>query len=170
MRYALIDTDLGLFGLGWSVAGVARMALPDAEAGHAERFRRYEAAEPNPDLKARVTAYAAGEEIHFDDVPLDLGDVGEFERQVYAIARAQHWGTTTSYGDIARKLGDVALSRAVGQALGRNPIPLIIPCHRVLAANDSIGGFSAPGGRQTKRRMLALERASLPSGQFSLGI
>ena len=88
--------------------------------------------------------------MEFDQVPLDLGGVPPFHRAVYADILMLGWGETTTYGDIARRLGDVGLARAVGQALGANPIPLIVPCHRVLASNGKTGGFSAPGGVRPK--------------------
>ena len=98
-----------------------------------------------------------------------LGNVPKFNRRCYDDIRALGWGETTTYGAIARRLGDVALSRAVGAAMGANPIPLIVPCHRVLASDGRSGGFSAPGGVEAKLRMLALEHATSPTGQFSLG-
>lgn len=171
MKYALIDTALGTMGLGWTDAGVAQFALPSSDRAVTER-RMAKAAEPGePDgaLAERIVAYGEGGRIEFDDVPLDLGGQPEFHLKVYADILALHWGETTTYGDIARRLGDITLSRAVGQALGRNPIPLIVPCHRVLAADGRTGGFSAPGGAGAKMRMLALERAADPRGQFSLG-
>ena len=93
----------------------------------------------------------------------------EFHRRCYDDIRQVRWGCTTSYGEIARRLGDVQLSRAVGQAMGANPIPLILPCHRVLAAAGRAGGFSAPGGVATKMKMLAMEQAAAPGGQYAFG-
>lgn len=153
--------------IGWTDAGVARFALPPADGAMARWSA--EAGEPDAALVRRIVAYGAGERMAFDDVPLDLVGQPEFHLRVYADILALRWGETTTYGDIARRLGDVAVSRAVGQALGRNPIPLIVPCHRVLAADGRTGGFSAPGGASAKMRMLALERAADPRGQYSLG-
>ncbi|BCW90382.1 Methylated-DNA--protein-cysteine methyltransferase [Alphaproteobacteria bacterium SO-S41] len=99
------------------------------------------------------------EVVDFADAPLDWSVVGAFERKVYDIARRIAPGETRTYGEIARELGDLALSRAVGQALGANPFPPIVPCHRVLASGGKTGGFSAPGGIETKFRMLEIERA-----------
>jgi methylated-DNA-[protein]-cysteine S-methyltransferase len=169
MNHALIDTAIGTVGLAWSEAGVARFALPSGDRGAIQRrMEKYgEAAPPQHELVRRILAYGRGERVEFDDVPLDLAGQPAFHRQVYADIVKLRWGETTTYGDIARRLGDVTLSRAVGQALGRNPIPLIIPCHRVLAAAGRTGGFSAPGGVGAKMRMLALEHASDPAGQFT---
>jgi methylated-DNA-[protein]-cysteine S-methyltransferase len=159
MHYALIDTAIGTMGLGWTPKGVARFALPAADSAFTARriARDAEAADPDQALVRRIVAYAEGEHIEFDDIPLDLDGQPDFHMQVYADILKLHWGETTTYGEIARRLGDVQLSRAVGQALGHNPIPLIVPCHRVLAANSKTGGFSAPGGVTSKLRMLALE-------------
>jgi methylated-DNA-[protein]-cysteine S-methyltransferase len=171
MKYALIDTALGAMGIGWTEAGVARFLLPSSDRDATERklAKAAKPGEPDPALSDRILAYGQGKRIEFDDVRLDLDGQPEFHLKVYDDILKLHWGETTTYGDIARRLGDVTLSRAVGQALGRNPIPLIVPCHRVLAADGRTGGFSAPGGAGSKMRMLALERAADPHGQFSLG-
>jgi methylated-DNA-[protein]-cysteine S-methyltransferase len=92
-----------------------------------------------------------------------MARVPAFDRRVYEVARAIAPGETLSYGDVATRLGDPAAAREVGQALGRNPFPVIVPCHRVVAAGSRLGGFSAPGGAATKRRLLAIEAAHAPS-------
>lgn len=104
-----------------------------------------------------IAAYGEGEEIDFSATILDLAGVPDFHRAVYADILNIGWGQATTYGEIAMRLGDLKLSRAVGQAMGRNPIPLIVPCHRVLASGGRPGGFSAPGGTASKLKMLALE-------------
>ncbi len=172
MQYSVIDTAIGAMGLGWTERGVARFALPGADRCSTERRMAKGGAvpgTPDAELVARIIAYAEGERVEFADIPLDLGGVPDFNRLVYDDILKLRWGETTSYGDIARRLGDVNLSRAVGKALGDNPIPLIVPCHRVLGADGKAGGFSAPGGVSSKMRMLALEKAASPSGQFSFG-
>jgi len=108
-----------------------------------------------------IIALLEGEARDLSDVPLDLDDVPEFHRKVYDAARTIKPGTTLSYGEIAARLGEPDSARAVGQALGRNPIPIIVPCHRVLAADGGTGGFSAPGGTSTKLRLLVIEGARL---------
>jgi len=170
MKYAAIDTALGTMGIGWTDAGIARFALPPADGAIARWAGDAWAGEPDAVLVERIVAYGRGERIEFDDVPLDLGRQPPLHQAVYDDILRLRWGETTTYGDIARRLGDVTLARAVGQALGRNPIPLIVPCHRVLAANGRTGGFSAPGGASAKMRMLALEQAADPRVQYSLGI
>ena len=175
VKYCLIDTEIGTFGLGWTEKGIARASLPDAKAGSvAQRMAKYGSQSAAPEeeiaeLVANIQAYGRGERIEFDEVPLDLDAQPDFHRRVYEDILTLKWGETTTYGDIARRLGDVLLSRAVGQALGANPIPLIVPCHRVLASNGKAGGFSAPGGVSSKMKMLSLERAASPEGQFSFG-
>ncbi len=171
MKYALIDTAIGTMGLGWTAAGVARLALPAADSETARRHIARDAvpAEPDPALAARIVAYGEGEHVEFDDVPLDPAGLQDFALAVYDDIRRLRWGETTTYGEIARRLGDVQLSRAVGQALGANPIPLIIPCHRVLAAGGKHGGFSAPGGVSSKLRMLRLEGVAVDPPQMVFG-
>ena len=175
MRYALIDTALGTFGLAWTERGVARVALPGADRRKTEMWISRDPAVPGfPDgalanLPDRIRRYAEGDKIDFSDVPLDLEHLPEFNRACYAELLKIGYGATTTYGDIARTLGDVAQSRAVGQAMGANPIPLIIPCHRVLAADGRTGGFSSPGGVTAKMKMLALEHAASPTGQYAFG-
>ncbi len=175
MKYCLIDTEIGTFGLGWTEKGIARAALPDSKAGAvAQRMAKFGSQSAAPEeeiaeLVADIQAYGRGERIEFDEVPLDLDGQSEFHRRVYEAILTLGWGETTTYGDIARRLGDVALSRAVGAALGANPVPLIVPCHRVLGSHGKSGGFSAPGGAGSKMKMLALEKAASPEGQFSFG-
>lgn len=167
------DTALGTFALVWTDRGLQRVYLPGSDAAALdEKLSRLgaEPAEPTNAISAlmdQIEDYADGVAVDFSAVPLDLQNVPQFHRRCYAILQTIGWGQTTTYGDIARQLGDVTLSRAVGQAMGANPIPLVIPCHRVLAAGGA-GGFSAPGGTETKRIMLALEGVSMgaPPGQM----
>ena len=177
METAIFDTELGLFGIGWTEVGLARVQLPglDVEA-LSRRINRDGgvAGEPSRAIAAlmdRIEDYAAGEAVAFDDVKLDLAGVPPFHAKVYEALLTWGWGQTTTYGQLARALGDVTLSRAVGQAMGANPMPLVIPCHRVLASNGKPGGFSAPGGAESKLRMLALEGVTVgaPAGQMAFG-
>lgn len=176
MEIALFDTALGRFGLGWTEKGLARVLLPgDDDVAMLERLTRAggTVVEPSRAIAAlmdQIEDYAEGEAVEFA-VPLDLSGVPDFHRRAYDLLLKVRWGQVVTYGDLARKLGDVGLSRVVGQAMGANPIPLIIPCHRVLASNGKPGGFSAPGGAATKIRMLALEGVSVgaPAGQMSFG-
>jgi methylated-DNA-[protein]-cysteine S-methyltransferase len=177
METTVFDTALGEFGVGWTDKGLARLQLPGLDqAALGTRINRGEArpGEPPRAIEAlinRIEDYAEGEPIDFSDVPLDLDGVPEFHRRAYALLLDVKWGETTTYGALARQLGDVTLSRAVGQAMGANPIPLVIPCHRVLASDGKPGGFSAPGGALSKLRMLSLEGVEVgtPAGQMTFG-
>jgi methylated-DNA-[protein]-cysteine S-methyltransferase len=158
----LFDTALGPFGIAWNERGLVRLQLP--EEGRMATEKRLGVAagpgEPPPwakQLIAEIRRYLAGERVDFAAVALDLAAVGEFRRAVYVAARSVAWGQTTSYGELARRIGFPWGARAVGRALARNPVPLIVPCHRILARDDRIGGFAAHGGTVTKRRLLALE-------------
>jgi methylated-DNA-[protein]-cysteine S-methyltransferase len=171
LAFALFDTAIGLCAVLWSGRGIISVQLPerDEAALRAVVRRRYPAAletEPPENVRraiAAMTALLAGKAHDFSDVALDLESLSDFNRKVYALARAIAPGATLTYGEVAARLGDKALARAVGQALGENPIPLIIPCHRVLAAGGKAGGFSAPGGSATKLRLLSIEGAA-PGG------
>lgn len=168
MHYCLIDTQLGWFGLAWSPQGIARAYLPgDSEHSLRQRFDKLGSETADwpafiDEARQLILGYARGEAVSFEHLPLDLSAVSDFHRRVYDDILQLKRGETTTYGEIARRLGDVGLSRAVGQAMGSNPIPLIIPCHRVLASGGKTGGFSAPGGSDSKLRMLALEGVEDP--------
>jgi methylated-DNA-[protein]-cysteine S-methyltransferase len=165
--FALFDTAIGRCGIAWSERGVTRVAFPERSetATRARLLRRLpEAREAAPppmiaSIIEGIVALAAGEKRSLADAMLDMDGVPEFERRVYETALRIPPGETLTYGDIAIRLGDRLLARDVGQALGRNPFPIIVPCHRVLAAGNRIGGFSAPGGSATKLRLLAIEGA-----------
>jgi methylated-DNA-[protein]-cysteine S-methyltransferase len=173
---ALFETAIGWCGLAWGPDGLVGTMLPDRDRTAsvtrlAHRYPDRPDAEPPAEVQAAIAAIQAllaGEPRDLAEIRLDLARVGEPERAIYAIARAIPPGQTRTYGDIARQLGDVALSRAVGQAMGRNPWPIVVPCHRVLGADGKAGGFSAPGGLQTKARMLTIERAQVGAGAGGL--
>ena len=117
---------------------------------------------PPPPIAEAVDAakrYFAGEKVEFSDITLDLAGLDDFTCEIYAAARRIGYGETTTYAGLAKAIGreNWEAARDVGQAMAKNPVPLIIPCHRVLAAGGKIGGFSAPGGAETKAKMLALE-------------
>ena len=122
---------------------------------------------------AAARRYFKGEPVDFSDVSLDLGEQDQLFTAIYTATRALRWGETTTYGALAKALGaGPETARDVGQAMAKNPVPLIIPCHRVLAAGGKVGGFSAPGGAASKIRMLALEGHDLappPPAQAAFG-
>ncbi|HWT44284.1 MAG TPA: methylated-DNA--[protein]-cysteine S-methyltransferase [Sphingopyxis sp.] len=165
-RYQLFETAAGIAAIGWTNTGISSFRLPAPSAGETERavLRRLPdamRAEPPAEMRAVINdtvRYFDGERIEFFDIPIDPGQQPPFFAQVYAFVRKLGWGETTTYGAVARALNaGPEHARAVGQAMATNPIPLIIPCHRVLAAGGKIGGFSAPGGSTSKARMLELE-------------
>jgi methylated-DNA-[protein]-cysteine S-methyltransferase len=160
----LFDTALGTCGIAWSEAGVTGVLLPGAAGLTRPAPRGHEAhADTVPgavrDAVAGIVALLDGERVDLRWVVLDESGIDPFRRSVYAAAREIGPGATASYGDIARAIGKPDAPRAVGHALGENPFPIVVPCHRVLSAAGSLHGFSAPGGIATKRRMLEIERA-----------
>jgi methylated-DNA-[protein]-cysteine S-methyltransferase len=168
---ALFDTDIGRCGVAWGDRGLLGVQLPEAtDARTLSRLApkapgAQEAPVPD-DVRQACDAMAEllrGEAKDLGFIAVDMTRVPDFNRNVYDIARTIAPGETLTYGDIAARLGDKLLSRAVGKALGENPFPIVIPCHRVLAANGKTGGFSANGGVTTKFRMLAIERARIAS-------
>jgi methylated-DNA-[protein]-cysteine S-methyltransferase len=163
-EYCLIETPLGAVGLAWSVEGIVGLQLPDADRDRtrARLLGRHaaDAADPPARLRptiARLEAYFAGERVDLSDAPLDLAGVPEFHRRLYAEMLRLGWGEVVTYGELAARVGAPGAAQAVGRAMGANPVPVIIPCHRVLAAGHRMGGFSAPGGTRTKLRMLEME-------------
>jgi methylated-DNA-[protein]-cysteine S-methyltransferase len=164
-HYTLFDTAIGACGVAWSERGLTRVQLPESDRESTERRLRKDGATvavPPPAIAAvieELRRYFAGERTGFAAAALDLSAAHPFDRRVYEWTRTIAWGETASYGEIARRIGDPGAARAVGQALGRNPIPIIVPCHRVLGSGHWIGGFSAYGGTTTKERLLELEGA-----------
>ena len=130
--------------------------LSSAACGHGRRPAPSDPA-PVADLIAAIRRYFAGERVEFTSVALDLNGADPFDRAVFDAARSIGWGRTTTYGELARQIEAPDAARDVGQALGRNPLPLIVPCHRIVAKGKGLGGFSAPGGVATKIRLLQLE-------------
>ncbi len=192
--HAVFETALGFVGLSWSEAGLTRLILPgrDRDAVARRLLKRATAAElgvgqmaeiPSEaalaeaprwvvELVAAIKDYAAGGRADFSAVPVDLAEVDDFRRAIYAAAQKLKFGETTTYGELAKRAGHAGLARETGAALGANPVPLVIPCHRILAAGGKIGGFSAPGGSATKEKMLVLEGVRVgppPSAQRSFG-
>jgi methylated-DNA-[protein]-cysteine S-methyltransferase len=173
--FALFDTAIGRCALGWAEAGIAQVSLPEASPAATRRriaHRLPGSGEQQPPVPVqeviqRITALFDGSGDDLADVELDLSAAGGFHRSVYEVTRGIRPGTTLSYGAIATELGLPGAARAVGRALGHNPCPIIVPCHRVLAADGSMHGFSANGGVATKRRMLQLEGA-LPADEPTL--
>jgi methylated-DNA-[protein]-cysteine S-methyltransferase len=169
--FALFETAIGACGVVWTARGICGVQLPekDLDATRARIHRRNPAAvETEPNIETRraidgMVALLCGERRDLIGIKIDDERQSDFNKRVYAIARRIPPGQTMTYGEIAERLGDKTLARAVGQAMGENPTPIIMPCHRVLAASGKTGGFSAPGGVVTKLRLLSIEGAQ-PSG------
>ena len=167
LGFCLFDTAIGACGIAWTQDALAAVQLPEAsEEGTRARLLRHVGdvpeAEPPPFVRSAITRIAqllAGTRDDLCDLPLELEGVPAFHQRVYAVTRAIPPGEVLTYGEVARRLGEPGASRAVGQALGRNPFAPVVPCHRVLAAGGRPGGFSAEGGADTKLRMLEIEKA-----------
>jgi methylated-DNA-[protein]-cysteine S-methyltransferase len=168
-HFALFDTAIGRCGIVWGERGInaVQLPMPSEQKTRARIGQRHGGiAEASPpadvsDVIARIVELLEGKPDDLTDVALDLEGVPEFDRGVYEIARSIPPGSTMTYGDIAKRLGGVEKSRDVGQALGHNPCPIVVPCHRVLAAGGKPGGFSANGGVATKLKMLVIEGAAV---------
>ncbi len=165
--FTLFETAIGRCGIAWGEGGIVGVQLPEGRdlatrARVLERFPGVREAPPPPTVRRAVhgiTGLLRGEATDLSTVALDMEGVPPFHRRVYEVARAIAPGATLSYGEVAARLGAPGSARAVGQALGRNPFAIVVPCHRVLAAGGKVGGFSANGGITTKLRLLAIEGA-----------
>jgi len=158
LEFTTFATPIGECAIAWSQRGISGTKLLHA------RFPGARRAEPPAAVQHAldgIVATLSGQSADFSNVHLDMRGVPKFHQRVYEIARTIPSGTTMTYGEIATRLGDPTASRDVGYALGHNPFPIIVPCHRVLAAGNKMGGFSAPGGVATKIRLLTLEGALL---------
>ncbi len=165
--FAIFETAIGACGVIWSPRGVIGVQLPEGDEAQtrARLSRRFPGAlevSPHAAVEAAIAAMTTllnGEPVDLTDIELDLDGVEPLLRGIYDVARGIPPGSTLTYGEVAARIGEPGAARAVGQAMGRNPCPIIIPCHRVLAASGGTGGFSAPGGVNTKLRMLQIEGA-----------
>lgn len=171
--YHVFETVAGFAAIGWDTKGIHSFRLPagtvqEAERSLLRRQRDARAAVPPAPVQAVIDdarRYFAGERVDFAAVAVDLGVQEPFFERVYDAVRRLGWGETATYGAIAKALGaGPEFARDVGQAMASNPVPLIIPCHRVTAANGKIGGFSAPGGSLSKARMLEIEGVEVRDG------
>lgn len=167
--YTLFDTEFGTCGVAWRGEAIVRFQLPERDPGVTERrliatARDAQRAEPPPRIGEAIDLlrrYFTGEPTDLAAIDIAMPNVGDFQRRIYDRTRALRWGETATYGELARRAGMPGAAQAVGQAMGRNPVPIIVPCHRVLAQARGIGGFSAFGGAATKTRLLAMEGVHL---------
>lgn len=166
-RFVLFDTIIGRCGVAWGDRGLIGVQLPESSPGAAwarlrKRFPGAVESEPTAEIEAvieRIRDLLAGGRDDLADIPLDLDGQPPFNLRVYEIARAITPGETSTYGEVAKAMGEPGAARAVGRALGENPWPIVVPCHRVLGRSGAMGGFSAPGGAETKARLLTIEKA-----------
>lgn len=169
VSFALFDTAIGRSAIAWAARGIIAVQLPQPNETQTrvrlkQRYEYLDETAPPADIQRAIGGIVTlldGERADLSEIDLDLSDCPEFNRSVYAITRKIPPGATLTYGEIAKQLGGIALSRQVGTALGQNPCPILVPCHRVLAAGGKPGGFSANGGVVTKLKMLAIEGAAV---------
>jgi methylated-DNA-[protein]-cysteine S-methyltransferase len=168
VAFAVFPTAIGDCALAWNDVGIVAAWLPEASRGRLKsrivhRFADATEAAPSADVAAAIAAISAlldGERIDLSGIRIDDSRLAAFDRRVYAAARTIPPGRVVSYAELAARVGADATAREVGASLGRNPIPIIVPCHRIVAtAAGELGGFSAPGGTATKRRLLTIEDA-----------
>ena len=170
-HHHLFDTALGECGVAWNSRGLVGVQLPEKDRGQTElrlavKCRSTDAADVPPWVQSVISdiqRYLAGQPVDFSAVTVDLGGIDAFRQKLYAALRGIGPGRTVTYGELAKQLGLTGWegARDVGEAMGKNPMPIVIPCHRVLAAAGKPGGFSAYGGTGTKQKLLALEGVSL---------
>ena len=163
--YAVFDTVIGRCGIAWGDSGIVAVQLPQAREIETRRrmLRQYpDARELRPSLNAEIAieamaALLRGQPCDFSDVELDMNGMPPFSRRVYEFARTIPRGETLTFADLAKRLGASGAAHAVGQAIGRNPLAILVPCHRLLAAEGEADGFSMNGGVISKRRLLSIE-------------
>jgi methylated-DNA-[protein]-cysteine S-methyltransferase len=163
--FSLFETALGTCGLAWNERGLLGVQLPENDrvatgARLRRRFPKARESAPPADISVvieRMSALLRGERVDLRAVALDMEGLPAFDRAVYVAAREIQPGSTVTYGEIAKRIGEPAAARDVGVALARNPFAIVVPCHRVVAANGKLGGFSGAGGVGTKLKLLAIE-------------
>ncbi|RLB66135.1 MAG: cysteine methyltransferase [Deltaproteobacteria bacterium] len=166
----IFDTAIGTCAVAWSDQGLTWVQLPEASRARLRgRLREHlgalhERKPPAPIGRAirLVKQHLGGKTADFGATKLDMSSVPPFARRVYDALRQVEAGSTVSYGQLAAQIGSPGAAQAVGGAMARNPWPLVVPCHRVLAADGGLGGFSAHGGTATKARLLAIEGVAVP--------
>ena len=168
IKYTLFETRWGSFGLAGTESALCRACLPGQEPEKTKFRLLKNLSDARFDktffktLQEQITAYFDGARVDFSPkIPIFLDGFGRFSSAVLKVSRGIKFGQTMTYAALAKKVGRPAASRAVGNALARNPLPLIIPCHRVLRSDGKLGGFSAPGGISLKKKMLKLERQAI---------
>ena len=173
-KYVIFETKWGYFGLAGTESALCRTSLACPKRRKTETHLLRDQRGPQFDktffkpLQEQIAAYYEGERVNFGlEIPVSLDGFRAFGVSVLEECRQLQFGQTISYAGLASKSGSPNASRAVGSTLAKNPLPLIIPCHRVLRTDGNLGGFSAPGGIAVKKMMLELERKGLSSGRMS---
>jgi methylated-DNA-[protein]-cysteine S-methyltransferase len=168
IKYVIFQTKWGHFGLAGTKSALCRTQLPGPEPKKIEsQLLKYLPDAQFDDtffktLQERITAYFEGSCVNFSpEIPVAFDGFGGFSREVLTACREIKFGQRITYAGLANMAGRPDASRAVGNALAKNPLPLIIPCHRVLRTDGKMGGFSAPGGISFKKRLLALEHKAI---------
>ena len=171
-RHHLFDTAIGECGVAWNSRGLVGVQLPEKDRGRTElrlavKCHSTSAEDVPPWIQSVISdiqRYLAGQPVDFSAIEVDLGGINDFRQKLYAALRAIGFGRTVTYGELAKQLGLTGWegARDVGEAMGKNPMPIVIPCHRVLAAGGRAGGFSGPGGVATKLELLEIERRRTP--------
>ncbi|MDB4943807.1 MAG: ogt [Labilithrix sp.] len=176
MGWLLFATDLGRCGLAWNERGLTGCQLPEVDAAvtaqtlcarageHGNPAAESEAPGFVREAVARLQEHLAGRPQDLASLPLDLARVSAFNAGALRAAQAVPAGQTATYGEIAARIGSPGAAQAVGRAMATNPWPIVVPCHRVVAAGGKSGGFSAPGGLATKERLLRIEGGTLLTG------
>ena len=167
--FTIFATAIGDCAIAWNDVGLTGVWLPDASAARLRARivrRRPDLVEARPQgmieqAIGAITALLCGERSDLTRIPIDDATLDAFDACVYGAARTIPPGRVITYAALAERVGPTATAREVGQSLGRNPFPIVVPCHRVVAADGQLGGFSAPGGTTTKRRLLTIEDARL---------
>ncbi|MBL7215972.1 MAG: MGMT family protein [Phycisphaerae bacterium] len=164
-QYSIFNTRWGWFGLLGCEKGLVRTCLPVAfkEAAQRRLLSGIENAVPSKKafrmLEKNILSYYKGRRVDFSEVPVCLDGLTEFQQKILAVLRTITYGKTISYSDLAKLADNPKAARAIGTVMAKNPLPLIIPCHRVIKQDGSLGYFSAAGGVDTKKRMLDLEKS-----------
>ncbi len=167
--FALFNTPIGRCGIAWGARGIVGVQLPERHdrAMRDRLSRRFpDACEATPPADIRqaidsIVALLRGEARELSSITLDMDGIPPFRQAIYTVLRSIPAGATLSYGEIATRLGGGSDARSIGEAMGKNPFPIIVPCHRVVAAGGKVGGFSAIGGVATKLRLINIEGARL---------
>lgn len=155
-----VETPIGVVTVLWTDKGIREIRLPGSsrqDASDSELSKKDTIPGPIQRAISRVVQHIEGKSQHFDEVPLDLSACPAFHRRVYRELRKIPSGKTVTYGELAKRVGSPGAARAVGQAMAANPIPIIIPCHRVLRADGSVGNYSALKGTESKVMLLESE-------------